>query len=76
MFFILVVDHFDPILVQIGPKIAIFKRFYQFFFRTTELQHKLLILIESPSIFHAKLGPVLWKKQRNWHFNRFFHVFA
>ena len=33
---------------------SIFKRFYQLFFRTTGLQHKLLILIESPGIFHWK----------------------
>ena len=33
---------------------SIFKRFYQPFFITTGLQHKLLILIESPNIFHSK----------------------
>ena len=34
---------------------TIFKRFYQLFFGTTGLQHKLLILIESSNIFHWKL---------------------
>ena len=33
---------------------TIFKRFYQLFFGTTGLQHKLLILIESSNIFHWK----------------------
>ena len=33
---------------------TIFKRFYQLFFRTTGLQHKLLTLIESPNIFYWK----------------------
>ena len=35
-------------------KKTIFKRFYQLFFRTAGLQYKLLILIESPNIFHWK----------------------
>ena len=40
---------FNPFFVQIGPK-----RFYQFSFRTTGLQRKLLILIDSSNIFHWK----------------------
>ena len=45
----------DPFFVQIGPiKTLIFKRCYQLFFRTTRLQHKFLILIESPNTFHWK----------------------
>ena len=43
-----------PFFVQIGPKKTIFKRFYQLFFRTNGFQHKLLILIESPSKFNWK----------------------
>ena len=38
------VAHNDPSFVQIGPKKTIFKRFYQLFFRTTGLQHKVLVL--------------------------------
>ena len=66
-----------PFFCKLDPKKTIFKRFYQLFFRTAALQHKLLILIESPNIFHqksaknskvgvvfgAKLGPVLWKNK-------------
>ena len=48
----------DPFLVQIGPQKTIFKRFYNifffFFFKTNGLQHKLLILTESPKIFQWK----------------------
>ena len=40
-----------PFWCKLIPK-TIFKRFYQFFFRTTGLQHKLLKLLESPNIFH------------------------
>ena len=46
--------HNDPFFVQIGHKKTIFKKFYQLFFRTTGLQHKLLKLSESPNIFHWK----------------------
>ena len=42
-----------PSLCKLGPK-TIFKRFYQLFFRTTGFQHKLLILIEFPNMFHWK----------------------
>ena len=56
MFSIWGVTHSEPFFVQIGPKKTIFKRFYQHFFRTTRLQHKLLILIESHYIFHWKLA--------------------
>ena len=54
--------HNDPFSVQTGPKGTIFERFYQLFFRTAGLQHKLLILIQSPNIFHwksAKKGKVV-----------------
>ena len=54
LFFVLGMTHNDPFFVQIGPKKTIFKWFYQLFFRTNRLQHKLLILIESPIIFHWK----------------------
>ena len=54
MFFILGVVHNDFLFVQIGPKKTIFKRFYQLFFKTSGLQHKLLILIESSNIFQWK----------------------
>ena len=40
--------------MQITPKETIFERFYQRFLRTAALQSKLLILIESPNIFHWK----------------------
>ena len=40
---------------------TIFKRFYQLFFGTTGLQHKLLILIEFPNITHRKSN-----KKGNW----------
>ena len=40
--------------MKIRPNKTIFKRFYQLFFKTTGLQHNLLILIESPNIFHWK----------------------
>ena len=53
-FFILGVVNNDPFSMQIGLKKTIFKRFYQLFFRTAGLQHKLLILIVSPNIFHWK----------------------
>ena len=53
-FSILGVTHNDPFSVQIGSEKAFFKRFYQLFFRTAGLQHKLLILIVSPNIFHWK----------------------
>ena len=53
-FQILGVAHNNPFSVQIGSKETIFKRFYQLFFRTAGLQHKLLILIVSPNIFHWK----------------------
>ena len=43
-----------PCLCKLGTKKTIFKRFYQLFFRTTGLQQELLILIESPNIFHWK----------------------
>ena len=56
MFSIWGVTHSEPFFVQTGPKKTIFKRFYQHFFRTTRLQHKLLILIESHYIFHGKLA--------------------
>ena len=48
------VAHNSPFSVQIESKKTIFKRFYQLFFRTAGLQHKLLILIVSPNIFYWK----------------------
>ena len=41
-----------PPFVQIGSKKQFLKRFYQLFFRTTGLKHKLLYLIGSSNIFH------------------------
>ena len=63
-FSILGVAYNDPFSVQIGSKKTIFKRFYQLFFRTAGLQHKLSILIVFPNIFpwksakESKLGMV------------------
>ena len=54
LFFVLGMTHNDPFFAQIGPKKTIFKWLYQLFFRTNRLQHKLLILIESPIIFYWK----------------------
>ena len=51
-FSILGVAHNDLFSVQIRSKKTIFKRFYQLFFKTSGLQHKLLIIIVSPNIFH------------------------
>ena len=43
-----------PLFVQVGPpKIAI-SRGFTTFFKTTGLQLKLLVLIESPNMFHGK----------------------
>ena len=53
-FSVLGVAYNDPFSVQIGSKKTIFKRFYQLFFRTAGLQHKLSILIVFPNIFHWK----------------------
>ena len=53
----------DSFFVEIGPKTI-----YQIIFRTTGLQHKLLILIESPDIFHwksAKKGKWVWSLGKN-----------
>ena len=43
-----------PFFVKIGPKKQFFQGFVNFFFRTSGLQHQLLILIESPNIFNWK----------------------
>ena len=43
----------DTFVVEIGPQKAIFSGFTKFL-STTRLQQKLLILIESPNIFHWK----------------------
>ena len=51
-FSILGVVHNNLFSVQIGSEKTIFKRFYQLFLRTSGLQHKLLLLIVSPDIFH------------------------
>ena len=46
--------HADPLFLvlkyKLGLKIAVFRGFTNFFFRTTRLQHKLLILIECPNM--------------------------
>ena len=52
------VAHADPFLVQIGPKKAILEVLLNFF-RTTGVQHKLLVLIESHNIFN-------WKSEWVW----------
>ena len=51
-FSILGVVHNNLFSVQIGSEKTIFKRFYQLFFETSGLQHKLLIIIVSPNMFH------------------------
>ena len=43
-----------PFLCKLGPKKPFLGGFTNFFFRTNRLQHKLLILIESPNMFHWK----------------------
>ena len=49
------VAHNDPYFVQIDlKKKKNFRRFYQLFFKTNGLLHKLLTLIKSPNIFHWK----------------------
>ena len=48
-------------LHKLSPKIALFRGFSKKIFRTTGLQLKLLILIESPNIFHWKPA-----KKSNW----------
>ena len=68
LFFILSMAYNDHFFVQIRPKKVIFQSFYQYFLRTTGLQHKLLKLIESSNIFHwksakkRKLGVVFGRK--------------
>ena len=55
LFFILGVGHNDLFFCKVGPKSKLLEILpHFFFFRTTGLQHKLLILIESPNIFHWK----------------------
>ena len=46
--------HADPFVVQIGPKKQFLSRFYQFFFITSGLQQKLLILIGSCNIIGSQ----------------------
>ena len=48
-----------PFLCKLGPKKQSARGFANIFFRTAGLQHKLLILIESPNIFHWK-----WKSAK------------
>ena len=81
-----------PLLHKLGdPKNSNFLRFYNFF-RTTRLQHKLLILIEFPTIFYwksaeksgcslsgticNKMGPMLWKKTKNLPLSKGFFIFC
>ena len=54
IFSILGMVHNDPFSVQIGSKKTILNRFYQLFFRTAGLQHKLFKLVVSPNILHWK----------------------
>ena len=57
-----------PIMTSFLCKKAIFKRFCQIFFGTTRMQHKLLILTESPNIFYwksAKKGKQMWSLGQN-----------
>ena len=61
MFSVLGMAYGDPIFAhKLGQKMVIFRGFsrteYIIFFRTTGFQLKLLILIESPNIFHWKPG--------------------
>ena len=48
----LAVVHADLFFEQVRPQNKNFQRSYQFFSRTSGLQHKSLILIESPNTFH------------------------
>ena len=61
---ILGVARTDPFFFhKLSPKMAIFRRFGKIFSElATELQLKLLILIESPNIFHWKLPKKKKKK--------------
>ena len=43
-----------PFLFKLSPKKPFLRGFTNFFFRTLGLQHKLLIWIVSPNIFHWK----------------------
>ena len=52
--FVLGVAHNDSFCAPVAPKNGNFQRFYNFFFRTTVLQLKLLKLIKSTNIFHWK----------------------
>ena len=54
IFFILGMALNDPFFTQTGSKKNFLKRFYQLLFGTTGLQHKLLILIQSPNKFYWK----------------------
>ena len=86
-------SHADLFVVQIEPEIAIFRGFTNFFFfRTTGLQQKLLILIEHPQHISleinrkigcglrdkiwAKLGPMLWKNKETGIISGLFSYFA
>ena len=69
MFFVLGMAHSDPFFAQVGPKYGNFQRFYKFFFRLARLQLKLLILIESPNIYHwkpAKKIKWVWSWGKIW----------
>ena len=48
----LAVVHADLFFEHVRPQNKNFQRSYQFVFRTSGLQHKSLILIESPNTFH------------------------
>ena len=54
LFFVLGTARGGPFLHELGPKMVI----YQISFKTTGLQWKLLILIESPNIFYWKTAKI------------------
>ena len=75
-----------PFLRKLGPKIQFLRSFTNFFWNYTGLQHKLLMLIESPNICDwngNQLKKVNWvssvgqnlvqceKTKKNWYFNGF-----
>ena len=65
LIFVLCVPHTDFFFVcKLGPRKAIFRGFTKFIFKTTGLQLKLLILIESPNTFHWKSAKKKKKKKR------------
>ena len=69
LFFVLGVAHGDTSIMKVGPKNGNFQRFQIFFFRATEFQLQLLILIESFNIFYykpAKKAKWVWSCGKIW----------